>query len=65
MSLLKRTFTAAVLLAAVFAVVNTVAVNQKAVKRVALLIEGGERETLGGHIDLSRPLLPQYSLVAR
>lgn len=52
-------------MAAVFAVVNTVAVNQKAVKRVALLIEGGERETLGGHIDLSRPLLPQYSLVAR
>jgi spore germination protein GerM len=52
-------------MAAVYAVVNTVAVNQKAVKRVALLIEGGERETLGGHIDLSRPLLPQYSLVAR
>ena len=52
-------------MAAVYAVVNTVAANQKAVKRVALLIEGGERETLGGHIDLSRPLLPQYSLVAR
>jgi spore germination protein GerM len=52
-------------MAAVYAVVNTVAVNQKTVKRVALLIEGGERETLGGHIDLSRPLLPQYSLVAR
>ena len=52
-------------MAAVYAVVNTVAVNQKAVKRVSLLIEGGERETLGGHIDLSRPLLPQYSLVAK
>ncbi len=52
-------------MAAVYAVVNTVAMNQKAVKRVALLIEGGERETLGGHIDLSRPLLPQYSLVAK
>jgi spore germination protein GerM len=52
-------------MAAVYAVVNTVAANQKAVRRVALLIEGAERETLGGHIDLSRPLLPQYSLVAR
>lgn len=52
-------------MAAVYAVVNTVAVNQKAVKRVSLLIEGGERETLGGHVDLSRPLLPQYSLVAK
>ena len=52
-------------MAAVYAVVNTVAVNHKAVKRVSLLIEGGERETLGGHVDLSRPLLPQYSLVAR
>ena len=52
-------------MAAVYAVVNSVAVNHKAVKRVSLLIEGGERETLGGHVDLSRPLLPQYSLVAR
>lgn len=52
-------------MAAVYAVVNTVAINQKAIKRVSLLIEGGERETLGGHIDLSRPLLPQYSLVAK
>ena len=52
-------------MAAVYAVVNTVAVNDKAVKRVSLLVEGGERETLGGHVDLSRPLLPQYSLVAK
>jgi len=52
-------------MAAVYAVVNSVAVNHKTVKRVSLLIEGGERETLGGHVDLSRPLLPQYSLVAR
>jgi spore germination protein GerM len=52
-------------MAAVYAVVNTVAVNLKSVKRVSILIEGGERETLGGHIDLSRPLLPQYSLVAK
>jgi spore germination protein GerM len=52
-------------MSAVYAVVNTVAINHKSVKRVSVLIEGGERETLGGHIDLSRPLLPQYSLVAK
>ncbi len=61
----NQAFGASSEMAAVYAVVNTVAVNQKTVKRVSLLIEGGERETLGGHIDLSRPLLPQYSLVAK
>jgi spore germination protein GerM len=52
-------------MAAVYALVDTLAVNFKNVKKVSLLIEGGERETLGGHIDLSRPLLPQYSLIAK
>lgn len=61
----NQAFGASSEMAAVYAVVNTVAANQKSVKRVSLLIEGGERETLGGHIDLSRPLLPQYSLVAK
>jgi spore germination protein GerM len=61
----NATFGASSEMSAVYAVVNTVAVNHKAIKRVSILIEGGERETLGGHIDLSRPLLPQYSLVAK
>jgi spore germination protein GerM len=52
-------------MAAVYAVVNTVAFNFKQVKKVCILIEGLERETLGGHIDLSRPFVPQYSLIAR
>lgn len=52
-------------MAAVYAVVNTLAFNFKAVKRVALLVEGAERETLGGHVDLTRAFLPDYSLVAR
>lgn len=52
-------------LAAVYAVVNTITSNFRDVKRVALLVEGGEKETLGGHVDLSRPLLPQPSLVAK
>ena len=52
-------------LAAIYSVVNTVTANFKAVKRVAILVEGSEKETLGGHVDLSRPLLPQPSLVAK
>ena len=52
-------------LAAIYAVVNTITANFKAVKRVAILVEGSEKETLGGHVDLSRPLLPQPSLVAK
>jgi|WetSurMetagenome_2_1015567.scaffolds.fasta_scaffold229886_1 spore germination protein GerM len=52
-------------MAAVYALVNTVAFNFKSVRRVSILVEGAERETLGGHIDLSRPLVPQYSLVAK
>lgn len=52
-------------LAAVYAVVNTLAFNFKAVKKVVILVEGAEKETLGGHVDLSRAFLPDYSLVAR
>jgi len=52
-------------LAAVYAVVNTLAFNFKAVKKVVILIEGAEKDTLGGHVDLTRAFLPDYSLVAR
>lgn len=52
-------------LAAVYAVVNTLVYNFKPVKKVVLLVEGAEKETLGGHVDLSRAFLPDYSLVAR
>jgi len=52
-------------LATVYAVVNTLVYNFKPVKKVVLLVEGAERETLGGHVDLSRAFFPDYSLVAR
>ena len=52
-------------LAAVYAVVNTLTFNFKPVKRVVILVEGAEKETLGGHVDLSRAFLPDYSLVAK
>lgn len=52
-------------MAAVYSIVNSLTYNFKGIKRVSLLVEGNERETLGGHIDLSRPFKPDYSLVAR
>lgn len=52
-------------MAAVYSIVNSLTYNFKNIKRVNLLVEGNERETLGGHIDLSRSFNPDYSLVAR
>ena len=52
-------------LAAVYAVVDTLARNLPSVKKVVILIEGAERETLGGHVDLSRAFRPDYSLVKK
>ena len=52
-------------LSAVYAVVNTLAANFKSIKKVAILVEGSERDTLGGHIDLTRPFAPDFSLVAK
>jgi spore germination protein GerM len=52
-------------LSAVFAVVDTLAYNFKTIKKVAILVEGAERETLGGHIDLTQPFLPDFSIVAK
>ncbi|MBM3305470.1 MAG: GerMN domain-containing protein [Candidatus Aminicenantes bacterium] len=52
-------------LAAVYAVVNTLAVNFRPIKRVVILVEGAERETLGGHVDLSRPFAANLALVAK
>ncbi len=47
----------------VFAVVNTLTYNFKSIKKVFILIDGSEKETLAGHIDLSRPFEPRYDLV--
>lgn len=52
-------------LAAVYAVVNTLAVNFRPIKKVVILVEGAERETLGGHVDLTRPFVANLSLVAK
>ncbi len=51
-------------MATVFSVVNSLAYNFKSINKVFILIEGREKETLGGHINLSRPFLPKYDLIA-
>ncbi len=48
----------------IFSVVNSLAYNFETIKKVFILIEGQERETLGGHINLNRPFLPLYDLIA-
>ncbi|MFQ6037844.1 MAG: GerMN domain-containing protein [Candidatus Aminicenantales bacterium] len=49
----------------IYSVVNSLSFNLKSIKKVFILIDGGERKTLGGHIDLTRSFSPQYDLVAR
>ncbi len=51
-------------IATVFAVVDSLALNLPSVKKVFLLIDGEERETLAGHIALDHPILPDLSLIA-
>ena len=49
----------------IYAVVDSLTYNFKSIKRVFILIEGEERETLNGHLELDRPFLPDYSLIAK
>ena len=49
---------------AVFSIVNTLAENFGEIQKVKILIEGDEVEDVGGHLDLSRPILPEMGLVS-
>ncbi len=51
-------------LVAVYSIVNSVAVNFPAVKKVQILIEDKPVTTLSGHVDLSRPLGPDMTFLA-
>ena len=50
-------------LMAVFSLVQTVTANFADARRVRILINGSPAETLGGHVSLSRSLVPMPSLV--
>lgn len=48
---------------AVYAMVNTVLMNFEEIKRMVLLLDGREAQTLAGHIDLSRAFTKRTDLV--
>ena len=48
----------------VYAVVNSLAYNFDPIKKVIILVDGNEKETLKGHVDISRPLVPMFSLIS-
>ena len=50
-------------IATVYSAVNSLTYNFKSIRKVFILIEGRERETLRGHINLSQPFLPKYDLI--
>jgi spore germination protein GerM len=47
----------------VYAIVNAVTANLPAVRRVQILVDGKEADTIAGHVDLRRPLTRNDSLV--
>ncbi|MDI6703754.1 MAG: GerMN domain-containing protein [bacterium] len=50
-------------LCTIFSIVNTLTLNFKEIKKVKLMINGQEVETLCGHIGLSRPFSQNLSLI--
>jgi spore germination protein GerM len=51
-------------LLSVYSIVNSLAVNFPAVKRVQILVDDRPADTLAGHVDLSRPLSADMTLLA-
>jgi hypothetical protein len=47
----------------VYALVHAVTSNLPSIRRVQILIDGREADTLAGHVDLRRPLAPDPALV--
>ena len=50
-------------IAAIWSVTDTLAANFPEVTHVKILVEGEEVRDLGGHLDLSRPFVPDMTLV--
>lgn len=47
----------------VYALANTLAVNFPHLRQVSILVDGASLATLKGHVDLSLPITPDFSLV--
>jgi spore germination protein GerM len=48
---------------AIYSVVNTVAFNFPAIKRVKFLVDGNAVATLGGHLTLANPIEPDFHMI--
>ena len=48
---------------AVYSIVNSITINVRSVKRVKILIQGQEVDTLEGHADLTEAIFPDPTLV--
>jgi len=51
-------------LLSVYSIVNSLTVNFPAVKRVQILLDDRPTDTLAGHVDLTRPLPPDLTVLA-
>jgi spore germination protein GerM len=51
-------------LLAVYSIVDSLTLNVAEIHRVGILVEGRERDTLSGHVDLRRPLPPDRKLAS-
>jgi germination protein M len=49
----------------IYSIVNSLAYNLESIKKVFILVDGGEKKTLGGHIDLTNSFQPIYDIVAK
>jgi len=49
-------------MAAVYSVVDSLAVNFPQIRQVRIFVEGKPVDTLKGHLDLREPLEPDFSL---
>jgi len=50
---------------AIYAIVDSLTANVPEIQRVGILVAGRERDTLGGHVDLRRPLRPDMALAQK
>jgi hypothetical protein len=49
----------------IYGIINTLCYNFPEIKSVKILVEGQERETLLGHVDIQNPIPPQPSMNGR
>ena len=49
----------------IYSLIDSVALNLDGAKSVVLLWNGSQLESFGGHLDTSRPLAPDLSLLAK